>query len=326
MNQQDLKWYSFRWKTGVLLLVCCAGMWYFMRGRFIHPMGTGPAGPAVSAQPFKHIWSNSKVVLLGFGDSVTAGFGASAGSGYFELLAKNDDAKYPEMKGQDLTHVFPKLMLDNESISYTISEEHLRDQIPGVRPFPRNVQGVVVITSGGNDLIHDYGRSAPKDGAMYGCTYAQAMKWKENFWQRLRKIIAGSISKFPGGCEVFVANIYDPTDGIGDIQDAHILLLLHKWKDDERVLGLFNGVIAEVCAEYPNVHMVDIHSAFLGHGIHCSHWWEKNYRKNDPHYWYFENLEDPNDRGYDAVRRLFLNEMIKVFGKPSFRDPSVDVF
>ena len=31
-----------------------------------------------------------------------------------------------------------------------------------------------------------------------------------------------------------------------------------------------------------------------------------------PHYWYFNNLEDSNDRGYDAIRRLFLNEMVKV--------------
>ena len=31
----------------------------------------------------------------------------------------------------------------------------------------------------------------------------------------------------------------------------------------------------------------------------------------DPHYWYFVNLEDPNERGYDALCRLFLIEMAK---------------
>ena len=40
--------------------------------------------------------------------------------------------------------------------------------------------------------------------------------------------------------------------------------------------------------------------------------WRKFYRAEDPHYWYFENLEDPNERGYDAIRRLFLIEMTKV--------------
>jgi hypothetical protein len=32
------------------------------------------------------------------------------------------------------------------------------------------------------------------------------------------------------------------------------------------------------------------------------------------HYWYYFNLEDPNDRGYDALRRLFLLQMAEVLG------------
>ncbi len=28
----------------------------------------------------------------------------------------------------------------------------------------------IVMTTGGNDLIHNYGRSAPKEGAMYGAS------------------------------------------------------------------------------------------------------------------------------------------------------------
>ena len=51
---------------------------------------------------------------------------------------------------------------------------------------------------------------------------------------------------------------------------------------------------------------------FLGHGIHCRDTGNRHYRKADPHYWYAENLEDPNDRGYDALRRLFLLEMARI--------------
>jgi hypothetical protein len=58
-----------------------------------------------------------------------------------------------------------------------------------------------------------------------------------------------------------------------------------------------------------------MHEAFLGHGIHCSEKSGKHYRPEDPHYWYFFNLEDPNDRGYDAIRRLFLLEIEKVFSR-----------
>jgi hypothetical protein len=54
-----------------------------------------------------------------------------------------------------------------------------------------------------------------------------------------------------------------------------------------------------------------LHNAFLGHGIHCSQFWTKHYDWKDPHYWYFVNLEDPNERGYDVIRRLFLIEIAK---------------
>lgn len=46
----------------------------------------------------------------------------------------------------------------------------------------------------------------------------------------------------------------------------------------------------------------------MGHGIHCRQFWHRHYDSTDPHYWDFDNLEDPNDRGYDAIRRPFLIE------------------
>jgi hypothetical protein len=56
---------------------------------------------------------------------------------------------------------------------------------------------------------------------------------------------------------------------------------------------------------------VDIHGAFLGHGIHCIQFWRPHFDWHDPHYWFYVNLEDPNERGYDVIRRLFLIEMAK---------------
>jgi hypothetical protein len=98
---------------------------------------------------------------------------------------------------------------------------------------------------------------------------------------------------------------------VGDLEHAH--LALPAWPDGVKILPLFNGLIADTCHNYTNVHLVDIHAALLGHGIHCGDRSNAYYHKDDPHYWYFENLEDPNDRGYDAIRRLFLVEMSKVF-------------
>jgi hypothetical protein len=54
---------------------------------------------------------------------------------------------------------------------------------------------------------------------------------------------------------------------------------------------------------------VPIYRAFLGHGIHCTQFWRSVYCSDDPHYWFYVNLEDPNPRGYDAIRRVFLREI-----------------
>ena len=50
---------------------------------------------------------------------------------------------------------------------------------------------------------------------------------------------------------------------------------------------------------------------FLGHGAHCRQFWRASYVSEDPYYWFYENIEDPNDRGYDAIRRVFLKAMVE---------------
>ncbi len=44
------------------------------------------------------------------------------------------------------------------------------------------------------------------------------------------------------------------------------------------------------------------------------------YCREDPHYWYGMNLEDPNERSYDAAAAVFLIEIAKVADR--FRAPT----
>ena len=297
---------------GVVLLVAL-GWYYHVVVRGTPPAGSGPAGPAVPAEPFERVWGEGDTVLLGVGDSITRGFGASPGHSYFELLQGNDDAACPDMAGRELTRVFPKLKAVNVAVNYSTSVAHVQHQVPGITPFGSDVKGIVAVTSGGNDLIHPYGRKPPEDGAMYGCSIEQAKMWEPTIRKRLSGIIDRVNARFPGGCQIFLANIYDPTDGVGDIERASVPL--PAWPDGLKVLALWNQAIAQACDAYDNVHLVDIHALFLGHGLHCRDRGNPHYRSQDPHYWYFENLEDPNDRGYDAIRRAFLLKMIEVFQK-----------
>jgi lysophospholipase L1-like esterase len=295
---------------GAALIVGTLGyIRYFATFRFWlpPPVGAGPAGPSVPKEPFRRVWTEHEVVVLGVGDSVTAGFGASPGHAYFTLLTANPGDEYAEMQGICLGRVVPNLRPMNLAVSGSDSLQHLSEQIEPLAPFSKDVLGIVVMTSGGNDLIHWYGRGSPKDGAVYGATIEQAKPWIQNYRWRLNAMLDRITAAFPGGCHIFLANIYDPSDGVGNPTAAG----LPPWPDMLRVHDAYNAVIKEMAEARENVHLVDIHSAFLGHGVHCVQWWRPHYRWDDPHYWYFTNLEDPNDRGYDALRRLFLIEIEK---------------
>jgi lysophospholipase L1-like esterase len=281
------------------------------------PHGNGPAGPDVPAEPFKNVWSEKKILLLGIGDSITAGFGARNGFSYFDRLIKNPSGDSPDMTGKNLTVVFQNLTAKNIAESGSISPEHYA-VISSLEKQPADVFGIIVMTTGGNDLIHNYGQEPPKECAMYGATFQQAEPWIYNFEQRLYEMASLLREKFPGGCQIFLANIYDPTDDTGDTSPR--LTGLPAWPDGERILRAYNRRLADCAEKYEYVHLVDIHKLFLGHGIHCRKFWIKNYQSNDPTYWFYLNIEDPSERGYDAIRRVFLLEMIKVFtdtSKPS---------
>lgn len=277
--------------------------------RYARPVGSGPAGPTVPLEPFSKPWTTRKVVVLGLGDSVTQGLGSSTTSKcYFNRLVKNPKDDFPDIRGRSLTEVFPNLDVLNLAISGTTSIECVDYQLPKLKPYDEAVFGVVVMTTGGNDVIHNYGRTPPREGAMFGAKLSEIGDWVINYGNRLDTILTRIRETFPGGCHVFIANIYDPTDDDGDIVNAG----LPAWPEGLSVLKAYNDVIAGFDEKHDDVSLIDMRAGFLGHGIHCTHFWHRHYQSADPHYWYWENLEDPNDRGYDALRRLFLLEMARV--------------
>jgi lysophospholipase L1-like esterase len=287
-----------------LALVSWAYVYFFVA----KPEGRGPAGPAVPLEPFRSVWTDRPVLVLGVGDSITAGFGASPGHAYLERLIDNPPTEFDDMAGRSLRHVFPNPKVRSIALSGSTSFQHLAQQVDTLEVQPEEVLGLIVLTTGGNDLIHNYGRTPPRPEAMYGATLEQARPWFEAFRKRLDAIVGGLSAKFPGGCHIFLANIYDPTDGAGDPESIG----LPPWPDSVEIVAAYNRIIRECSRRHANVHLVDIHSQFLGHGIHCTQPWTKHYRRGDPHDWYNANLEDPNDRGYDAIRRLMLLELLRV--------------
>jgi lysophospholipase L1-like esterase len=302
----------------VFLLLVLGGCWLAWQWHFWwqRPVGHGPVNLPVNRKAFLRTWTQLPVLLVGLGDSVTAGFGASKGWSYFDLLSKNPADEFPDMQGISLSTVLPNLRVSNLAVSGSTSLQHARQQVPKLVPQASNVLGIVVMTTGGNDLLHNYGRTLPAEGALFGATIQEATPWLQNYEQRLERMIGHITNSFPGGCHVFLGTIYDPTDGLGDIGRAGPL---PDWPEGLELHSRCNDILRDFAKRHGNVHLVDYHAAFLGHGIHCTQFWQQHYDRGDPHYWFNANLEDPNDRGYDALRRLFLNAISETLAPKSDR-------
>lgn len=267
------------------------------------PVGEGPAGPEVEVALFHEVWTQRPVQVIGVGDSITAGLGAKSPSHtFFNRVLQNPSDEFPDLNGVCLSAVLPNLASENFAISGSESCTHL-DVILETIPTYEDAFGIVLMTSGGNDLIHSYGRSPPRECAMYSATLEQAEPWIERFRDRMDTMLSELAAKFPAGCEIYLGDIYDPTDGVGDAPSV----FLPDWPDGLAIHAMYNRVIREVAGKHDFVHLVPLHKTFLGHGSHCRQFWRSTYDSDDPHYWFYTNIEDPNDRGYDAIRRIFLN-------------------
>src|SRR5262245_48738079 len=123
---------SRRWiliAGGALTIIAVSYVHFFL----YLPIGSGPAGPDVEQQPFSQPWTDRKVLLVGIGDSVTAGFGATKGQAYFARLIANPPSEFPDMQGKCLSLVLPNLETLNLAVSGSNSLQHvshIRDRLP----------------------------------------------------------------------------------------------------------------------------------------------------------------------------------------------------
>jgi hypothetical protein len=112
-------------------------------------------------------------------------------------------------------------------------------------------------------------------------------------------------TRFPDGSYIYMANVYDPTDGVGQVGNCFFgmdLTSLWSYFDDANVA--FRAV-----AEARGVGLVDMHGHFLGHGYYYDDSSSEHYSADDPNLWFDSDCIHPNNAGHHELRRLFYSSI-----------------
>lgn len=249
--------------------------------------------------------------FLVLGDSISMGAGASRPQrGFTQLLVRNDATLWPTYAGKDLQTLWGGRV---EQLNLAVSGSTTRDTLFALRSYIARHAGpitddavTVTLTTGGNDLKNAIwagvvgGRGTPMDAV------ATTLSTTLLDLEAIVKLLQDE-QNFPGGVRVFLATVYDPSDGQGQVQTGHSVL---------HVEGLSNALRqwAEGYASFANKHnvnLVDAHAAFLGHGFRATPHRKPPGSERLLHDSWFADPIHPNDRGHHALRELFWKAMRK---------------
>jgi hypothetical protein len=236
-----------------------------------------------------------RVVTLG--DNL--GSNPSANRSYLALLEANDDELFPEFAGKDLQTVLPDaeiVRLDQGGQSYYALADLI--ELDELVPEDERVT-LVIVELGTNDLV-SAALQLVSDPALRAEPGVLVERFRED---------VGTVLDATGDPEMLVvANMVDPSDGVGDLAQLVSAMFPVAGADEvtpELALSLLEGFDEVVRSEASarGAALVDLHSAFLGHGLHHDEPDSPHYDEEDPTLW-LSTVVDPNLRGAHEIRRV----------------------
>lgn len=207
------------------------------------------------------------------------GLRSVAGLGAASLLYRNRDDLYPDFARRDLVTAFPEietlnLCVDGATVGSTRSE-----QLP--RMPTDDAHTLVTITAGGNDLLDLVGAPARRGEA----AVAAALRLLRGVVAEVRRRVPRSV--------VLLANVYDPTDGTGQLDRIQVTREEYGW------LATYNEGVRALC-DGDSVRLVDVHEHFLGHGVSAP----------PAERWYWSpSIIEPGARAASEIRRRWLEAL-----------------
>ncbi|MSQ02235.1 MAG: SGNH/GDSL hydrolase family protein, partial [Myxococcales bacterium] len=238
--------------------------------------------------------SLARVIFVG--DSITAGNGSTKnGLAFTELLADNDDDTWPDASWLDLGGIYdpPPDVVDDSRAGATTSSLVLQQLEYVTEDLGDTVAGptAVVVTIAGNDVQGLIGNPEGTDKAV-----EKIVKNLGKFYDYFEDPV-----RFPDGAYVYLANVYEPSDNVGQADECFFGLNL------ETVLGSLATANAATLAQAQErgVAWIDMRGHFLGHGMNGDDPDNEFHDPEDPSVWFDEDCIHPNDRGHHEIRRLF---------------------
>lgn len=257
--------------------------------------------PAIDEAPntdrvgtYAHTLPISPKTVIFLGDSITAGAGAGNDDEDYASLLVNNTNTWPEWDGIDLSTRYPGIDVVDVSKSGAWTGTVLNDQIDRLEeqvslPFAGEV--LVVMTVGGNDLQSVLLNPSEVESRLEN-TVDNWRKIAEYFLDELR---------FPDGSTVLIANVYEPTDAVGQVDNCFYglnisSLLPSLLEANTQLRGLAEGA---------GFSVLDMRGTFLGHGFNFSDPTSPHYNEGDPSLWLTNGCIHPNKRGHHEIRAMF---------------------
>lgn len=194
------------------------------------------------------------------------------------LLYRNDDLRWPELRGQDLTHGSPDVEFQNLAEDGVMIDDVATEELARLGRDSRDPGILLTLTAGGNDLL---------DALAGGERLDKAVTRIIRRYTDLVETVRDELRR----ATLVLTTVYDPTDGTGRLPglDAYGRLPLEH-------LERFNDHVRELAATTPGVVLADVHRHFLGHGVAA--------RESERWYWR-GNLIEPSARGASEIRRVW---------------------
>jgi acyl-CoA thioesterase-1 len=200
------------------------------------------------------------------------------GLGAASLLARNDDAVWPEFAGRDLVTRHPGIDCRVLAADGATTVSVLASQVEAIEGLDPGVEALVTLTAGGNDLL-----------GLLGASENEGQTGVRRILENLDATVVATQDRLRRAT-VLVANVYDPTDGTGDLETTRLHARELRWLVD------YNAGVERLCRKR-GARLIDLHGHFAGHG--------RSAPARERWYW-SGSLIEPGAVGASEIRRQWL--------------------